>query len=209
MCFCCVILELFNFRSVDTVVAIERTGPSADGTYRTMKGYDMTHLIAPLELLFIGGQDFDDNEESNDILFANRPKTVGIGDGGNEVGMGKVLHKILPSSIPNAMEIACIVPSDHLIVASVSNWGGYALAAATAVLSCNHDLSVSFDSKSTRETVFNCLPSSEKETELCQRLIDAGARDGVTKLQEMSVDGMPLSKSLEILEEIRKIAIYS
>ncbi len=49
--------------------------------------------------------------------------------------MGKVYDKIQRSSIANAKEIACIVPTDHLIITSVSNWGGYALAAATAVLS--------------------------------------------------------------------------
>lgn len=57
-----------------------------------------------------------------------------LGDGGNELGMGKVFQKILDSSIPNKQEIACIVPTNHLIIASVSNWGGYALAAAAAVL---------------------------------------------------------------------------
>lgn len=57
-----------------------------------------------------------------------------VGDGGNEVGMGKVYGKVLSSKIANAKEIACVVPTDHLIIASVSNWGGYALCAATAVL---------------------------------------------------------------------------
>jgi hypothetical protein len=57
-----------------------------------------------------------------------------VGDGGNEVGMGKVFQKIFDSSIPNKQEIACIVPTNHLVIASVSNWGGYALAAAAAIL---------------------------------------------------------------------------
>jgi hypothetical protein len=35
--------------SLDHVIAIERTGPAPDGTYRTMRCFDMSHLVAPLE----------------------------------------------------------------------------------------------------------------------------------------------------------------
>jgi hypothetical protein len=56
------------------------------------------------------------------------------GDGGNEVGMGKVYDAVLNSKIANARAIACVVPANHLLVCSVSNWGGYALAAATGVV---------------------------------------------------------------------------
>ena len=55
---------------------------------------------------------------------------IGIGDGGNELGMGSVYQQIINSKILNAKEIACVIPSDHTIVCSVSDWGGYALAAA-------------------------------------------------------------------------------
>lgn len=58
------------------LVAIERTGPARDGTYRTMRGFDMTRFVAPLERL----------------LHAREAplRSIGIGDGGNELGMGKV-----------------------------------------------------------------------------------------------------------------------
>ena len=56
------------------------------------------------------------------------------GDGGNEVGMGKVYPQLISSTITNAALIGCVVPTDHLLVCSVSNWGGYALAAATAAM---------------------------------------------------------------------------
>ena len=58
------------------------------------------------------------------------------GDGGNEVGMGKVYDRVVGSAnIPNAATIACVSAADHLLVCSVSNWGGYALSAATALAS--------------------------------------------------------------------------
>ena len=62
--------------------------------------------------------------------------SIGIGDGGNEVGMGKIYNELLlESSIPNVKDIACIVPTTYNIASSVSNWGGYALACAITIYS--------------------------------------------------------------------------
>ena len=58
---------------------------------------------------------------------------MGIGDGGNEVGMGKVRQQVM-QHIPNGEKIASSVCTDQLIAAGVSNWGAYALAAALYVL---------------------------------------------------------------------------
>ena len=55
--------------------------------------------------------------------------TIGIGDGGNEIGMGKVFERVA-ANVQYGSEIACTVASDYLISAGVSNWGGYALAKA-------------------------------------------------------------------------------
>lgn len=49
--------------------------------------------------------------------------------------MGKIYQRVVASAITNAKQIACVVPTDHLLVCSVSNWGGYALAAAAATVS--------------------------------------------------------------------------
>jgi hypothetical protein len=48
--------------------------------------------------------------------------------------MGKIYDKVVSSAITNAAQIACVVPTDHLLVCSVSNWGGYALAAAATTV---------------------------------------------------------------------------
>ena len=55
--------------------------------------------------------------------------TIGIGDGGNEIGMGKVFERVA-ANVQYGSEIACTIASDYLISAGVSNWGGYALAKA-------------------------------------------------------------------------------
>ncbi|CAE8650742.1 unnamed protein product [Polarella glacialis] len=67
--------------------------------------------------------------------------TLGIGDGGNEVGMGRVvLLESMADMRPDGDEFAamsvngCYRSCDHLIVATVSNWAGNAFELAAEVL---------------------------------------------------------------------------
>eukprot|EP01035_Chromulina_nebulosa_P024980 gene24980-32550_t len=174
-------LERLNeiIESIDVAIAIERPGRNHEGKYLTMSGRDMTHLIAPFESLFTNP----------------RIKTIGIGDGGNELGMGKVYDRILSSSIVNAKTIASTVSTDYLIVCSVSNWGGYALAASVSLLTtCNECFKSDsyIDLTVYTEILTSCLPTSHQENAICQGMIDAGARDGITKSNEKMVDGFEL-----------------
>ena len=111
-------------QSCTLLLSCERAGPAHDGHCYTMRGIDMTAkgLIAPLHLLV--------------ELSSSSTKLVAIGDGGNELGMGKVYDKIVHDNpkIQNGRDIACVVKADYLIAASVSNWGGYALAAGAALI---------------------------------------------------------------------------
>ena len=63
----------------------------------------------------------------------DRISTTSIGDGGNELGMGKVKEQV-EKHVKHGKEIACVVSCDYLITAGVSNWGGYALAVGLHVL---------------------------------------------------------------------------
>ena len=114
--------------SAQLVIAIERAGRSRDGTYRTMRNLDMTKHIAPIDMLF------DKTGLGADI------ESIGIGDGGNECGMGKIFDDVVKSNIPNAPNIACQVAADHCLVGSISNWAGYALAAGMAVYAADNNL---------------------------------------------------------------------
>src|SRR5262245_21569332 len=86
----------------------------------TMRGIDITNEMRPAAWLF--------ERPSRPAL------TIGIGDGGNEIGMGKIPWEVIRRNIPGGAPIACRVATDHLIVAGVSNWGGYALAAGVALV---------------------------------------------------------------------------
>jgi hypothetical protein len=104
--------ELLAELRPEALIAVERCGRDAGGRYRRMNGEDITAVTAPL-----------------DELFLDAPAgtlTIGIGDGGNEIGMGRLREVIARElSITPTM-----VATEHLIVATVSNWGAHGLLAA-------------------------------------------------------------------------------
>mmetsp|Transcript_13667 Transcript_13667/g.20847 ORF Transcript_13667/g.20847 Transcript_13667/m.20847 type:complete len:413 (+) Transcript_13667:170-1408(+) len=191
----------------DLVIACERAGPGKDGKCYTMRGIDMTSagLIAPLHLIVdrirVARTNASTTDSSRNII-----PFLAIGDGGNELGMGKVLDAILSNPmISNAKQIAAVGIADHLIAASVSNWGAYALVGATACIRIN-DISNDLPLSSRSGLMVDArqfLPSSAAEEALLERCVAVGCRDGVSGLMEVTVDGMPLETSLACLEAIR------
>lgn len=61
------------------------------------------------------GEDFLTQFSSYSIVLS---VSAGIGDGGNELGMGKLIEKV-KSSAPNGNLIACDVPADYAITAGM------------------------------------------------------------------------------------------
>ena len=116
-------------------IALERVGPATDGRCYTMRGRDVSDRTTPTERLFTGPE-WRSGGPKHPITGTPewQVRTIGIGDGGNEIGMGKIPHETIVKNIPNGDLIHCRVPTDHLIVAGVSNWGAYALAAGVYVL---------------------------------------------------------------------------
>jgi hypothetical protein len=118
--------------------------------------------------------------------------TIGIGDGGNEIGMGKIPHEIVAKNIPNGDLIHCRVPTDHLIVAGVSNWGAYALAAGVHLLR---------GVKPPRE-----LFDPDREREILEAMVREGPLvDGVTGKQTATVDGLTWEEYVKPMIRIREI----
>src|SRR5262249_27454304 len=93
--------------------------PERHGRCHTMRGVDITDHMRDAHSSFEGPRS---------------AVTIGVGDGGNEIGMGKLPWPLIADRIPGGATIACRVATDHLIVAGVSNWGAYALAAGVALL---------------------------------------------------------------------------
>ncbi|KAL7473374.1 hypothetical protein ACHAXS_013820 [Conticribra weissflogii] len=198
-------------RSADLIIACERAGPASDGNCYTMRGINMNEkgLIAPLHrIVDVAREGSRDKSGSG----ASEVKFIAVGDGGNEMGMGKVLRKIR-EHIPRGELIGAVTVADHLIAASVSNWGGYALAAAAALVRCNDELDGIDDDdddsgkKARAKWVESCVPTEESEVQLLERCVAAGCRDGVSGKMEATVDGMPLETSMKCLRDIREAAL--
>ena len=77
---------------VSHAVSIERCGLSPDGRPRNMRGADVSPWTAPLDDLFTAGDWVK----------------IGVGDGGNEIGMGKLPAGLIARTVPNGERIACI-----------------------------------------------------------------------------------------------------
>lgn len=183
----------------DLIVSCERAGPARDGMCYTMRGINMNEhgLIAPIHKIV-------------DIAREIRQgvKYIAIGDGGNELGMGKVIDKIRESDkIQDGDKIGAVTKADFLIAASVSNWGGYALSAACAIMKRSWSSNIKGDGSDTdQDWVEKCVPTNEDEIALLDRCVEVGCRDGVSGKVEATVDGMSLETSLEFLAKIRNVA---
>jgi hypothetical protein len=163
------------------LLALERVGPSLDDCCRNMHGRDVSEGMAPAYRFF-----------EKPRLLKRLNSTIGIGDGGNEIGMGKIPPDVIARNIPHGEQIACRVPTDHLIVAGVSNWGAYALAAGVAVLR--------------RQRLPASLFDVERERELLRVMVEQGPLvDGVTAKPTVTVDGLSFDDYAEPLRQIGEL----
>ncbi len=125
--------------------------------------------------------------------FRSTAKTIGVGDGGNEIGMGAIpwweLQRRLTGD--HAGRVPCRIPCDFNIVAGTSNWGAMALAAATCLL---------------RDQADALKPwTQHRHQAALEHLVDHGpAVDGVTGRREATVDGLPFLTYIQPWVGIRR-----
>ncbi|KAM8780427.1 D-glutamate cyclase, mitochondrial [Rhynchonycteris naso] len=168
----------------DHLVAIERTGRAADGNYYNARKMNIKHLVDPIDDLFLVAQKIPG------------VSSTGVGDGGNELGMGKVKEAV-KRHIRNGDVIACDVEADFAVIAGVSNWGGYALACALHILnSCEvhgrYLRKAAGPSRAPGEHNWTeALPSINKEETMLGILVRHKVRSGVSGRVGMEVDGLP------------------
>lgn len=151
------------------IISIERCSRTNDDAYLNMRYVDITPHTARLDYLFEAGI-----------------PSVGIGDGGNEIGMGNLVEFIPQvETLPNDPAVTKV---DRLIISSVSNWGGYGLVAALSKLAGR-----------------NLLPTVESETVLIKRSVDMGAVDGTTGDHSYFVDGFTTEENGELLARLHAL----
>jgi len=160
--------KLLEELSPSVMIAIERCGMSGDGLYRNMGGRDITAYTARVDHMFTG-----------------HPVSVGVGDGGNEIGMGN-LASVIPT-IPTLVKHPCQTKTKELVLASVSNWGGYGLVAALS-----------------EKKGQNLLPSIEEEQELLKQSVQLGAVDGMSAKSELKVDSFTMEENSQTVERLHQ-----
>ncbi len=149
----------------EAVISIERPGQAADGGYYNMRGESISENTACFDTFMI----------------QSHCPTIAIGDGGNEIGMGKVA---------DALKDLNIVPSttscDELIVADVSNWGAYGIISFLSVWN-------------KRDLLGEIVP-----LDILRYISELGSVDGVTRVNQLTEDGLDVSEGEQVLLELRK-----
>lgn len=151
-------------------ISIERCGKNRMGQYANMLGNSITEYTAPIDNLF--------------DLYQGIIPTVGVGDGGNEIGMGKI-------SGPIRRELTiepCVVPTDILVIATVSNWGAYGIITALA-----------------NKVGMQLLPQYDWVEEYIRKTVQIGSVDGVTHERQISVDGKNMIVEEEIISALKNL----
>lgn len=163
-------------RAPDGIIFVERLGRAADGRYYNFKKQDISEWTAPLDALA---------DEAAGLGI----HTIGIGDGGNEAGMGNFYDELC-ALLPGYAACLSVVRAEFALTADVSNWGAYALAEA-----------LSF--------VWGVRRGIEpgEETKILEAAARAGAADGISGRCETSVDGFcaaALEKKIAELDALSK-----
>jgi hypothetical protein len=148
------------------VISIERPGFNAQQRYSNMRGEDISERCASFDYF---------------LTLAACP-TIGIGDGGNEIGMGNVQQAVSQLNITPA-----VTECDELIVADVSNWAAWGIAAMLSQLRKEN------------------LLASADPLAILQFLSAKGSVDGVTRLNTLTEDGLPHTDGLKLIHKLCRL----
>lgn len=147
--------EFLQQHHPELIISIERPGLAADGRYYNMRGQDISARCANFDVFF---------------QQACCP-AIAIGDGGNEIGMGKLYQAVSQLAITPS-----VTGSDELLLADVSNWAAYGVLALVSKLK---------DAETGCGWLLDCQPK-----ELLAYLVERGAVDGVTGLASLTEDSL-------------------
>lgn len=172
---------LMSAHTAAAAIAVEAPGANGRGVYHNARGRDVSALEAKSDMLF------------SELKRAG-VKTFAIGDLGNEMGMGGIGLQI-SNYVPGGAACDCgcgggilaASSADHIIVATVSDWGCHALAAALFFMSGRPDM----------------LHSSE----MLRRAVYAASEGGMVDMSgelNPAVDGFDVGVIAALLELMRE-----
>ena len=161
---------LLKHRRPTHVIAIERPGRGQDGHFHNFRGDYIDELLADTDLL----------------LYDKNTVTIGIGDGGNELGMGG-FRSMIEERVSHGDLICADAGADFTLTAGVSNWWGWGIRAVLSAVT-GHDL----------------MPTDEQENKLLRAVVSNGCVDGVTGEAVLTVDHLSQEENLRVLRELRQ-----
>lgn len=176
-------VKLMDQLDPDLLFATERVGRNEFDVYHSMKGIDYGMGRARVDFLF-------------DLALERRVPVVTVGDGGNEIGMGKVADHV-KAHLPYGDKCQCgcgggigaVTSCDVLVTAACSNWGCTAIAAAMAARAGDSRL----------------LHTPEREELLLDTMVANGLINSTHGIIDDSVDGFPRHSHLAVAELCRTI----
>lgn len=167
--------ELLDRYNPALFFSTERVGRARDGVYYSMRAIDYGMGRARIDLLF---------EEAQ----GRGIRTVAVGDGGNEIGMGAITQAVA-QHVKFGDTIAAVTPCDVLVTAACSNWGCNAIVAAMAA----------------RRGDARLVHTPEMERQLLNRGVDIGLINSVQNVVDANVDGLPLETHIAFAEMLRAV----
>jgi hypothetical protein len=179
-------VELIDKYKPVAVIFIERLGPNEEGIIHFVTGT----VSSPEEMSY--GHFIAEEAKTRGIL------TIGIGDGGNEVGFGMIYEDVKrittfgsKCKCPCGKGVATVTATDVLIAAAVSNWGAYGIAAMLAFL--KKDVSILHDEEIERRMIETCTIN--------------GCLDGMYMKPVPSVDGVSLKANQAIITLMHEVVV--
>ena len=166
------------------LISSERQGANAKGVYHYGLGEaNISSAMAKVERLF---------EEAQ----RKGIPTIGVGDGGNELGMGAIKEAV-QEHVPYGKSCRCgcgdgMAPDlkvDLLVTATVSDWGMWGIEACLAALAGKPSV---LHSAETLEMVLNACVAS-------------GAVDGVTAYVNRDIDGVAYEAQMALMRLLHEI----
>jgi hypothetical protein len=178
--------EILDKYQPSMIITLEKLSPNEKGVIHTVRGFDHTYSHAKVHHLI-------NRAMKRKIL------TIGIGDGGNEIGFGVINKEVKDIVIPFGKKcqcpcqagIAATTKTDFLIVAAVSNWGAYGLEACLAGLLKNTNL----------------LHSSNEEKKMLEACYKAGGTDALYLEQMPRVDGISSQVNQAVITILKEIIL--
>ena len=169
---------------LDVAVAVERHGGNPHGNLYGVTGTPRHPFRANVDRLFQA------------MTEAGKP-TLGVGDGGNEIGFGKI-YDALCARMPeyNLKEkTACgggiftVMPADVLVVGASSNIGCYGVVAGLALRRGDPEL----------------CHTPEEERAIVEYSVELGLTDGGSGRVVAAVDGVPVEDNAAVVHLMRAV----